>query len=389
MSWPLVALGDVAPAKPIKLIGYNSSDKIWHVTLDQIESNTGLLLEKTIKPLSEAGLSTHGFDDRHVLYSKLRPYLNKVLLPDETGIGTTELVPMLPASGKLDRVYLAHYLKSKAFVNWISNQTAGAKMPRVSMNTFWEHEIPLPPLSEQKHIAAILDKADSLRRKNQQAIQLADQFLRAVFLDMFGDPVTNPKEFPQGIIRDLTESANYGTSAKASETEGEFPILRMGNITYQGGWDFSNLKYIDLSENDKPKYLARKGDLLFNWTNSKELVGKTAVFEEEQPMAIAGYLIRLRSNQKGNNYYISGYLNSTHGKKTLVNMCKSIVGMANINAQEVQDIKVLIPPIELQNKYEQIVLSTKKRLRNLVASEIASEQLFNALSQRAFAGELK
>ncbi len=304
MSWPLVALGDVAPAKPIKLIGYNSSDKIWHVTLDQIESNTGLLLEKTIKPLSEAGLSTHGFDDRHVLYSKLRPYLNKVLLPDETGIGTTELVPMLPASGKLDRVYLAHYLKSKAFVNWISNQTAGAKMPRVSMNTFWEHEIPLPPLSEQKHIAAILDKADSLRRKNQQAIQLADQFLRAVFLDMFGDPVTNPKEFPQGIIRDLTESANYGTSAKASETEGEFPILRMGNITYQGGWDFSNLKYIDLSENDKPKYLARKGDLLFNRTNSKELVGKTAVFEEEQPMAIAGYLIRLRSNQKGNNYYI-------------------------------------------------------------------------------------
>ncbi|MCX7101207.1 MAG: restriction endonuclease subunit S, partial [Methylobacter sp.] len=193
MSWPLVALGDIAPAKPIKLNGYTPSDRIWHVTLDQIESNTGLLLEKSIKPLSEAGSSTHAFDDRHVLYSKLRPYLNKVLLPDETGLGTTELVPMLPASGKLDRVYLAHYLKSKTFVNWISSQTAGAKMPRVSMNTFWEHEIPLPPLAEQKRIAAILDKANSLRRKNQHAIQLADQFLRAVFLELFGDPVTNPK----------------------------------------------------------------------------------------------------------------------------------------------------------------------------------------------------
>lgn len=286
----------------------------------------------------------------------------------------------------VDKRYLLRFLESKA--KYLESEGKGATVKGITQEVLKELEIPLPSLAEQKRIAAILDKADSLRHKNQQAIQLADQFLRAVFLDMFGDPVNNPKGFPLGTIRDLTESVNYGTSAKASESEGEFPILRMGNITYQGGWDFNNLKYIDLSEKDEPKYLARKGDLLFNRTNSKELVGKTAVFEEEKPMAIAGYLIRLRPNEKGNNYYISGYLNSKHGKKTLINMCKSIVGMANINAQEMQDIKILIPPIELQNKYEQIVLSTKRRLKNLVTSEIASEQLFGAISQKAFAGEL-
>lgn len=388
MSWPKSALGNVAPAKPIKLNSVSQNEKVWQVTLDHIESGTGRLLERVVKPLADAGSSTHAFDERNVLYSKLRPYLNKVLLPDSIGIGTTELVPMLPDPKRLDRDYLAHYLKSKLFVNWVSNQTAGAKMPRVAMSAFWEHEIPLPPLPEQKRIAAILDKADSLRRKNQQAIQLADKFLRAVFLDMFGDPVTNPKSFPVGTIRDLIESANYGTSAKASESDGEFPILRMGNITYEGGWDFSDLKYIDLSARDQDKYLVRKGDLLFNRTNSKELVGKTAVYERDEEMAIAGYLIRVRTNEYGNPYYISAYLNSKHGKTTLLNMCKSIVGMANINAQELQDIKILMPPKPLQDKFENVVISSKNKVKTLSLAEHCANQMFSALSQKAFSGDL-
>lgn len=213
----------------------------------------------------------------------------------------------------------------------------GATFKEVNKKIVESFKIPLPPLEEQKRIAAILDKADAIRRKRQQAIDLADQFLRSVFLDMFGDPVTNPKGFPFGTVRDLICEAKYGTSGKASETVGEYPILRMGNITYEGGWDFSSLKYIDLTEDEKPKYLVNKGDLLFNRTNSKELVGKAAVFEDDSLMAIAGYLIRVRPNKRGNNYYISGYLNSNHGKLTLRSMCKNIVGMANINAQELQD----------------------------------------------------
>ncbi len=277
--------------------------------------------------------------------------------------------------------YMLQAFKLERFVE-------GAGVPTLNRNLVHDELIPLPPLEEQKRIAAILDKADSVRRKRQQAIDLADDFLRSVFLDMFGDPISNPKGFKKGTIRELIESANYGTSGKASETEGKYPILRMGNITYEGGWDFTNLKYLDLSEKDEPKYLTQKGDLLFNRTNSKELVGKTAVFDEDEPMAIAGYLIRVRPNEHGNNYYISGYLNSFHGKQTLLNMCKSIVGMANINAQELQDIKILLPPIELQNEYEQIVRATKSKLKSFEKSAELLEDNFNSLSQKAFAGEL-
>jgi type I restriction enzyme S subunit len=244
--------------------------------------------------------------------------------------------------------------------------------------------VPKPTPDEQQRIATILDKADSLRQKRQEAIRLVDKFLRAVFVDMFGDPKTNPKSFAKGTIRDLVSAANYGTSEKASEERGQYPILRMNNITYDGGWDFSSLKYVDLDEASAHKYLAQKGDLLFNRTNSKELVGKTAVYMRDEPMAIAGYLVRVRMNERGNSHYVSGYLNSAHGKRTLEARAKSIVGMANINAQEMQDIPLLLPPIELQNKYASIVGAMQERLRKYHAFSREAEALHAALSESFF-----
>lgn len=287
----------------------------------------------------------------------------------------------------IDKNYLRYAINSK--LDLIIDQAhGGVGLKHITKGKLEAVEIPLPSLPEQKRIAAILDRADAIRRKRQQAIQLAEDFLRAVFLDMFGDLVTNPKGFPVGTVRDLVDTANYGSSEKASETEGEFPMLRMGNITYSGAIDFSGLKYVDLSKKDQPKYLVEKGDLLFNRTNSKELVGKTAVYDRDDVAAIAGYLIRVRMNEKGNSYYVSGYLNSTHGKSTLQNMCKSIVGMANINAQEMQNIQILLTPIEIQNKYAAIFQATKQRLRSQSQSEGNLADLFAALSQKAFRGEL-
>ena len=283
--------------------------------------------------------------------------------------------------------YLKHVFSGSLLQKLLMN-AGGAAQPNLSPKDLASMEIPLPPLAEQKRIASILDKADAICRKRQQAIDLADEFLRAVFLDMFGDPVTNPKNFPVGTIRDFVETANYGSSAKASEVDGKYPILRMGNITYSGAIDMTDLKYIDLSEKDKPKYLVTKGDLLFNRTNSKELVGKTAVYDGENSVAIAGYLIRVRTNDKGNTHYISGYLNSAHGKVTLQNICKSIVGMANINAQEMQDIPILIPPVDLQNKYRDIVLSVKEKLTKHQKALTFNSDLFGSLSQKAFSGNL-
>ncbi len=284
--------------------------------------------------------------------------------------------------------YLQQVLNRKQVRMYYTRFAGGGVQINLGKQDLLSIPIPLPPLAEQKHIAAILDKADTIRHKRQAAIKLADSFLRATFLDMFGDPVTNPKGWEWGTIRELVSEVKYGTSQKADISEGNYPILRMNNITYGGRLDISALKYINLTEADEAKYLAQKGDLLFNRTNSKELVGKTAVYNLDYPMAIAGYLIRVRANKIANSHYISGYLNSTHGKQTLLGMCKSIIGMANINAQELQDIKILKPPPELQIEYAQMVYAVEAKKLKLIDAIKHGKRLFNSLTQRAFRGEL-
>ena len=226
-----------------------------------------------------------------------------------------------------------------------------------------------------------------MRQNDRKILEKYDQLAQSVFLEMFGDPVRNPKGFEFCTIRDLVCEVKYGTSAKASDI-GQYPYLRMNNITYSGYWDLTNLKYIDIPVRDRDKYLVKKGDILFNRTNSKELVGKTGVYSFNEEMAIAGYLIRVRVNSLANPYYIWGYLNSNHGKSTLENMCKNIVGMANINAQELQNITILKPPTELQNKFAEIIEKIEVQKQLTQRSIKKSEELFQSLLQRAFRGAL-
>lgn len=396
MSWPVTHLGDVAEFIRNGASIPQSKD-VRGVPITRIES----ISERIFNPnkcgyadVDEDGYLDYRLRPGDILISHINSekHLAKCAIFEDESFAVIHGMNLLcarPDQQKIFPRFLFHYLSSPEFLHLIpAISKKSVNQASFTVTAFKELPTPLPPLPEQKRIAAILDKADAIRRKRQQAIQLADDFLRAVFLDMFGDPVSNPKGFPVGTIRDLVDTANYGSSAKASESEGEFPMLRMGNITYSGAIDFNNLKYVDLSKKDQPKYLIVKDDLLFNRTNSKELVGKTAVYDRDDVAAIAGYLIRVRMNEKGNPYYVSGYLNSTNGKSTLQSMCKSIVGMANINAQELQDIQILLPPIERQNKYAAIFKETKQRLQSYIKSEGGLTDLFSSLSQKAFRGEL-
>lgn len=392
MTWPLVKLGDVAPAKPSKN-AFSTSEEVWTLNLDQVEADTGKVLGKIMAPFSEAGTSTHGFDERHVLYSKLRPYLNKVVLPDGRGLATTELVPMLPDPLRLDRKYLAYYLRSKSFVNWVSSQVAGAKMPRVSMQLFWQHEIPLPPLPEQKRIAAILDKADAIRRKRQQAIQLADDFLRAVFLDMFGDPVINPKGWPTKKIEQLISDGKYalkrGPFGGALKKE---IFVEEGYLVYEQyhalNNDFSYRRYFI----DEDKYQELKSfdvkpkDIIVSCSGVN--LGRLAEVPEGAPKGVINQaLMKITLNQKVmcNQLFIDIFSNPSF-KRAFYGDFRGAAIPNFPPMSTFKEFQFIIPPIELQNKYISI---RGKLLDHLIHSEkMDGLHLFQTLSQKAFFGQL-
>lgn len=283
--------------------------------------------------------------------------------------------------------YLFYYLKTPTYKESIHKiMKKSVNQASFSLGGFKNIEIPLPSLTKQKEIAQTLDKASELIELRKATIQKLDELAQSIFIDMFGDPVSNPKKWDIKEIRDLILEAKYGTSEKSSEEIKKYAVLRMNNLTYSGCLDLTSLKYMDLEEKDKEKYLVKKGDLLFNRTNSKELVGKTAVYNREEPMAFAGYLIRVRCEDLATNVYISAFLNSKVGKKLLTNMCKSIVGMANINAQELQNIKIAHPPLELQQEFAKTIEKIESQ-KSLYESELTKLQAtFDALLSQSFEG---
>ena len=330
--------------------------------------------------------------------SKIKP--SDILLSIAGTIGRAAIVPanaeemncnqavaIIRPSPRIDRRFLLHWLSSRDAVGQVTKGKVTGTISNLSLGQIGNLKIHLPPLDDQRRIAAILDKADALRRKRKRTLDLLDNLTQALFLEMFGSPESNPKGWKWGHISDLLEGTQYGTSDKAGE-KGKYPILRMGNITNDGKMDCEDLKYIDLDNKELDKFTVRRGDILFNRTNSPELVGKTAVFDKDEPFAFAGYLVRARVKHGISPHYISGYLNSRHGKATLRSMAKSIVGMANINAKEMQGIPILIPDIQTQRAYSDGLSSIETSRSECNRHLDSLNSLFSSLQSRAFSGEI-
>ena len=184
-------------------------------------------------------------------------------------------------------------------------------------------------------------------------------------------------------IGDIVTEVKYGTSKPAVDG-GKYPYLRMNNLTYDGHLDLTDLKRIDILDNEIEKCIVRKGDVLFNRTNSIELVGKTCVFDEDEDMVIAGYIIRVRLKPVLLPIVLSNFMNTDALKKKLRNMAKGAVNQANINAQELQAINIYLPPIALQKQFATFVEVTDKSKLAVKQVLEKAETLKKALMQKYF-----
>ena len=294
-----------------------------------------------------------------------------VLLAEDGGnFGSKEKPIAYRVSGKCWVNNHAHVLKPKASLNVdylcyslmfykVEGMINGATRQKLTQAAMRKMKIPLRSMKEQVYIVEQLNYINQIKTQRQRELKLLENLIRDRFVEMFGDPVLNEKGWKIVTVGDIVTEVRYGTSKPAVEG-GKYPYLRMNNLTADGHLDLKDLKYIDISEDEIEKCVVRKGDVLFNRTNSIELVGKTAVFDLTEEMVIAGYIIRVRLNKEMLPVVFSQYMNLEPLKVILRGMAKGAVNQANINAQELQSIKVYIPDMKLQNQFADFVQQIDK-----------------------------
>lgn len=262
-----------------------------------------------------------------------------------------------------------------------------SKMPpnhkRQWISTTSEKTHELPSMDKQIAIVKQLDLISDTIAIYTKQIENFDNLVKARFIEMFGRPFINNLNWESKQIKNVVNEVKYGTS-KPSVENGEYKYLRMNNLTYDGRFDLTDLKFISLDNDELEKCVVRKGDVLFNRTNSLDLIGKTAEFDFNEDMVIAGYIIRIRLKEAIVPKFFSMYMNTDEMKLHLRTIAKGAVNQANINAQELQEIPIYLPPIELQNQFVNFVRHVDKSREEVKKSLEKTQQLYDSLMQEYF-----
>ncbi len=301
----------------------------------------------------------------------------------EAQVIVSPLYNVFSVSDELDRQFLYYFLKSNIGRQMIRAKAAGSVRDNLKLDMLKEMTIPDSSLDDQRHRVATLDNLQYLIELRKKQLNELDNLVKARFVEMFGIYPSNQMGWETGKIRDTVADVRYGSSRPAVDG-GKYPYLRMNNITYGGELDLSDVKRIDVPENELDKCTVRRGDVLFNRTNSKELVGKTCVYDRDEMMVLAGFVIRVRVNDRVLPEFLSAFLNTDFSKKTLSEMCKAAIGQANINAQEMQNIGLYLPPLELQRQFVQFKKQVDKSKVVVQRALDEAQTLFDSLMQQYF-----
>jgi type I restriction enzyme S subunit len=358
-----------------------------YVGLEHIEKEMGRFARDFERKPETLLATKFRFTPKHVLYGKLRPYLNKVVLPDFDGVCTTEILPILPDPDELDRIYLWAFLLSPGFVEWAASSVAGANLPRLSPQLLASYSIPLPPLPEQQRIAGILARADRLRRLRRYALELSEGTLQAVFLEMLGAGERLESRLLGALLCDGPKNGLYLPSEKYGQGT---PIIRITDF-YQGVLSNPDqFKRVDASKQEMSEFQVTNGEILINRVNSMEYLGKCALVHGlTEPTLFESNMMRFRVNTDlVLPVYLVGFLTSQQAYAQVVQRARKAVNQASINQQDVKSIVVPVPSLGLQRDFVQVMRKLERLRAQQREAERQAEHLFETLLGRAFRGEL-
>jgi type I restriction enzyme S subunit len=360
-------------------------------------SETGTLVGSEERRAGDVMKGYTAFQRGDVLVAKITPCMENGKaalvdkLPHEFGFGSTEFHVLRPGQ-EVDSRYLFYMVWSPKFRSAAERQMTGSGgQKRVPTDFFERFEIPLPPLPEQRRIAAILDEADALRRKRREALTLLDDLLRATFLEMFGNPVTNPRGWALVRLDEVADIASGVTKGRnlAGRDTLTVPYMRVANVQ-DGHIRLDDVKDVEVLPDDVNRYRLEAGDVLLTEGGDPDKLGRGAVwYGSIDPCIHQNHIFRVRCDRRRVlPEYVSRMLGSELGKRYFARAAKQTTGIASINMTQLRDAPLLIAPIGLQRTWEAFIEEHRRQVVRLAESGHHVERVFGSLLHRAFSGSL-
>jgi type I restriction enzyme S subunit len=285
----------------------------------------------------------------------------------------------------LDYSYLKYWFQT--IKNKLLDRAVGGTLQNISLGIVKDLEIPLPPLSVQKRIAEILDAANALRRKDQELLKKYDELAQSIFIELFGDPVKNEKGWEVKRLDDLLlegEKISYGVVQPGDDFPNGVPIVRVGDFNLMR-IDKTNLKRINPEIEKNYNRTRLKGDeILIACVGS---IGKIALADDSlQGFNIVRATAKVRvDKERINRKYLAFHLSQKSIQNYFIAETRTS-SQPTLNIKQIEETKILIPPIEIQNHFDLLSDDLLKQIEMIHQSN--SNGLFQSLLQQAFKGEL-
>ena len=287
----------------------------------------------------------------------------------------------------LDKRFFVFVIAEK--LREMSSLVHGSTMKHITKKYFDRIEIQLPPLESQKKIATALDSDNALIEKRKEQIEKLDLLIKSQFIEMFGDPVTNPKGWEKKQLSKLIVHANNGMARRGNDIDGDI-VLRL--VELQDGFlDYSKPNRILLSEFEKKRYLLFKNDFLFARVNGNpDYVGRCAVFHDiGEDVYYNDHIIRVRfDDSQLQGCFVSTLLNSQYGKRQMRSKIKTSAGQYTISQDGIGAIEIICPPLSLQTQFAKFVEKVEAQKALLQKSLADMEQNYQSFMQKCFKGEI-
>jgi type I restriction enzyme S subunit len=325
-----------------------------YLSLEHIFSGSGEIIKDESLAVEDEGRSlTFAFDNRHVLYGKLRPYLNKVALPDFAGRCTTELIPLLP-NPDTDREFLAWMLRRQETVSFAMQGKTGSRMPRADMDELLKMEVPFVPIGEQRQMAARLREqmaeVERARAAVQAQLDAAKILPTALLRDIFASAIA--RRWPIASLGDVSEVIG-GMQKTPDRAPHKFhkQFLTVRNVQ-RGYLDLSNVERFEVTPAEFERLRLQQGDLLIVEGNgSVAHIGRNALFKEEGEWIHQNHIIRVRlSKDRFMPEFVSEYLNSEAGCAQMLEKAKTTTGLYTLSTKKIAALEVPMPSLAEQRK---------------------------------------